>query len=134
LLLLGFSCAVCFYIYTVICIKNYKDEDCLISYCGRKLQLVLKIIIITTTTTTTTIIIIIIIAIIIIIIRIIIIIGSTVLGGHWSPQTNVTTYLYSGNLPASFYNPLFSMSLDADLCLLFHVVAEVSVQLHFLED
>jgi hypothetical protein len=37
---------------------------------------------------------------------IIIIIGSTAVGGPWSPQANVASVLYSGQPPANFYNPV----------------------------
>jgi hypothetical protein len=68
----------------------------------------------------------------IIIIIIIIIIGSIALGGRWPPQANITIDLYPGHPPANFYNPVCSVSLAADLCVLFHVFAGVSIQLHFL--
>jgi len=66
-------------------------------------------------------------------ITIIIIIGCTHLGGHWPPQANVSIGLYPGHPQANFYIPVCSVSLAADICVLFHVVVEVSVQLHFTE-
>jgi hypothetical protein len=63
----------------------------------------------------------------------IIIFGSTALGGHWPPQANLTIELYPGHPPAKFYNPVCSVSLAAELRVLFHVVTEMSVQIHFLE-
>jgi len=40
------------------------------------------------------------------IIIIIIIIGSTALGGPWSPRANVGSDLYSGHPPVNLYNPV----------------------------
>jgi len=36
----------------------------------------------------------------------IIINSSTALGGPWTPQANVASDLYPGQLPANFYNPV----------------------------
>jgi hypothetical protein len=41
-----------------------------------------------------------------IIIIVIIFIGSTALGGPWSPPANVASDLYPGHPPANFYNPI----------------------------